>query len=138
MKNVAGYDVSRLMAGAFGTLGVLLDISIKVMPRPQHESTRVFALDRDAAHTNVVAWARTPLPLSATCHVDGVLHVRLSGTEKGVRAAAAKIGGEEMAHAGGVLGFAAGSDTPVLWQRDGVFALPCRPPRNIPPSKATG
>lgn len=99
MKNVAGYDVSRLMAGAFGTLGVLLDVSIKVLPRPQYESTRVFAIDRDAAHTNVMAWARTPLPLSATCHVDGVLHVRLSGTEKGVRAAAATIGGEELAHA---------------------------------------
>ena len=100
MKNVAGYDVSRLMAGAFGTLGVLLDISIKVMPRPQYESTRVFALDQDTAHANVIAWARTPLPLSATCHVDGVLSVRLSGTEKGVRAAATTLGGEELAHAG--------------------------------------
>jgi len=100
MKNVAGYDVSRLMAGAFGTLGVLLDISIKVMPRPQHESTRVFSFDRDTALANVIAWARSPLPLSATCHVDGVLHVRLSGTEKGVRAAAAQIGGDELSHAG--------------------------------------
>ena len=100
MKNVAGYDVSRLMAGAFGTLGVLLEISVKVMPRPQFESTRVFAIDRDTAHANVVAWARTPLPLSATCHADGVLHVRLSGTEKGVRAAATTIGGDELSHAG--------------------------------------
>jgi glycolate oxidase FAD binding subunit len=99
MKNVAGYDVSRLMAGAFGTLGVLLDISIKVLPRPQHESTRVFTMDRDAALANVVAWGRTPLPLSATCHADGVLHVRLSGTEKGVRAAATAIGGDEMPYA---------------------------------------
>jgi glycolate oxidase FAD binding subunit len=99
MKNVAGYDVSRLMTGAFGTLGVLLDISVKVMPRPQHESTRAFAVDRDTALANVVAWARSPLPLSATCHVDGVLHVRLSGTEKGVRAATGQIGGEELPYA---------------------------------------
>jgi glycolate oxidase FAD binding subunit len=99
MKNVAGYDVSRLMAGAFGTLGVLLDISVKVMPRPLHESTRAFALDRDTALANVVAWARSPLPLSATCHVDGVLHVRLSGTDKGVRAAAGRIGGEDLPYA---------------------------------------
>jgi glycolate oxidase FAD binding subunit len=98
MKNVAGYDVSRLMTGAFGTLGVLLDISVKVLPRPQHETTRAFAVDRDTALANVTAWARTPLPLSATCHVDGVLHVRLSGTEKGVRAAAAQIGGDELQH----------------------------------------
>ena len=99
MKNVAGYDVSRLMAGAFGTLGVLLDVSIKVMPRPQFESTRAFALDRDAAHASVVAWARSALPLSATCHAAGVLHVRLSGTEKGVRGAVAQLGGDEVSHA---------------------------------------
>ncbi len=99
MKNVAGYDVSRLMAGAFGTLGVLLDVSIKVLPRPQFESTRAFALDRNAAHANVVAWARSALPLSATCHADGMLHVRLSGTEKGVRGAVARIGGDEVSHA---------------------------------------
>ena len=114
MKNVAGYDVSRLMTGAFGTLGVLLDISVKVLPRPHHEATRVFAIDRDTALANVTAWARTPLPLSATCHVDGVLHVRLSGTEKGVRAAAAQIGGDEYAAWRGVLGFVARSDAPIL------------------------
>lgn len=96
MKNVAGYDVSRLMTGAFGTLGVLLEISLKVLPRPHHEMTRAFAVDRDTALANVTAWARTPLPLSATCYIDGVLHVRLSGTEKGVCAAAAQIGGEDL------------------------------------------
>jgi len=99
MKNVAGYDVSRLMAGAFGTLGALLDVSIKVMPRPLFEATRVFAIDRDTAHTMVVAWARSPLPMTATCHFGDALHVRLSGTEKGVRAAAAQIGGDEFPHA---------------------------------------
>ena len=99
MKNVAGYDVSRLMVGAFGTLGVLLDVSVKVLPLPLAESTRSFELDRDAALARVVAWARTPLPLSATCHVDGRLRVRLSGTEKGVRAAAALVGGDEVPYA---------------------------------------
>ena len=99
MKNVAGYDVSRLMAGAFGTLGVLLDISVKVLPLPQAESTRVFELDRDAALARVIGWARTPLPLSATCHANGQLHVRLSGSDKGVRAAAAQIGGEDLPYA---------------------------------------
>ena len=100
MKNVAGYDVSRLMTGAFGTLGALLDVSIKVMPRPLYESTRVFAMDRDKAHARVIAWARSPLPLTATCHFGDELHVRLSGTESGVRTAAAQIGGDELPHAG--------------------------------------
>ena len=99
MKNVAGFDVSRLMTGAFGTLGVLLDISVKVMPRPQFEATRRFVLERDAALHSIVAWARLPLPVSATCHVDGALHVRLSGTEQGVRGAVAKLGGQEVHHA---------------------------------------
>ena len=98
MKNVAGYDVSRLMVGALGTLGVLLDVSVKVMPQPQFETTHAFALDRAAAQTRVVEWARSTLPLSATCHVDGLLHVRLSGTEKGVRAAVAQLGGDEVVH----------------------------------------
>jgi len=96
MKNVAGFDVSRLVTGAFGTLGVLLDISVKVLPRPQFELTRAFECDRDAALARVVAWSRTPLPLSGTCHVDGVLYVRLSGSVAGVRAAAARLGGDSV------------------------------------------
>jgi len=99
MKNVAGYDVSRLMTGAFGTLGVLLDISVKVMPRPQFEWTLAFELDRDLALANVTAWARKPLPISATCHVDGTLYVRLSGTESGVHAAARQLGGADVSYA---------------------------------------
>lgn len=99
MKNVAGYDVSRLMTGAFGTLGVLLDISAKVMPRPQFEWTRAFELDRDQALANVTTWARTPLPLSATLQVERTLYVRLSGTEKGVRAAMRQIGGADVSYA---------------------------------------
>jgi glycolate oxidase FAD binding subunit len=99
MKNVAGYDVSRLMTGAFGTLGVLLDVSVKVMPRPQFEWTRAFEIDRDEALANVATWARTPLPLSATCHLDRTLYVRLSGTEKGVRAAMRQLGGADVSYA---------------------------------------
>jgi glycolate oxidase FAD binding subunit len=56
-------------------------------------------MDRATAHANVIAWARTALPLSATCHFESLLHVRLSGTERSVRAAATRIGGEEVAHA---------------------------------------
>ena len=96
MKNVAGYDVSRLMVGAMGTLGVLLEISLKVLPRPACELTTALAMDAGAAIDALNAWAGQPLPVSASCYDDGVLRVRLSGSESGVRSAREKIGGEEL------------------------------------------
>ena len=96
MKNVAGYDVSRLMVGALGTLGVLLDISLKVLPTPMLESTVVFEIDHTQALDLQNTWAAKPLPVSATCHAGGLLHVRLSGSEKGVLAAQRQLGGEQV------------------------------------------
>ncbi len=97
IKNVAGYDVSRLMAGAMGTLGVLLDLSFKVLPRPAAQATLAFELDEDAAIRQANRWAGQPLPLSATAWQAGVLRVRLSGAEAALRAARAKMGGDEIA-----------------------------------------
>ncbi|KPK61384.1 MAG: glycolate oxidase [Gammaproteobacteria bacterium SG8_31] len=94
MKNVAGYDVSRLMAGAMGTLGLLLEISLKILPAPETEQTRRFELDQDAALETMCALARRPLPLSASAWLDGAMMIRLSGSETGVKAAADEIGGE--------------------------------------------
>jgi glycolate oxidase FAD binding subunit len=94
MKNVAGYDVSRLQVGAFGTLGLLLSVSVKVLPRPATEQTRVFELDARVALAHCRAWARQPHPISATCHFDGRLRVRLSGAAPAVADAAAQLGGE--------------------------------------------
>ncbi|MCZ6620245.1 MAG: glycolate oxidase subunit GlcE [Gammaproteobacteria bacterium] len=94
MKNVAGYDVSRLQAGAFGTLGVLLSASIKILPKPVHELTCVIALEAEIALERLREWARLPLPITATCHVDGQLRVRLSGAESAVVWAAGHIGGD--------------------------------------------
>lgn len=99
MKNVAGYDVSRLMTGALGTLGVLLDISLKVQPRPQSERTLVLEKEASDALVWMSGVAARPVPVSALCHVGGHVYVRLSGSERGVRAAAQVIGGET--HAGG-------------------------------------
>ncbi|WP_372522674.1 glycolate oxidase subunit GlcE [Sulfuricaulis sp.] len=93
MKNVAGYDVSRLMVGALGTLGVLLEISLKVLPKPAKEVTLSFETPADKAIATMNAWAGRPLPLSAACHLDNTLYIRLSGTEPGVRAASTKLGG---------------------------------------------
>jgi glycolate oxidase FAD binding subunit len=95
MKNVAGYDLSRLMVGALGTLGVLLEVSLKVLPRPAEERTLVFELDAVAAAARLIAWGRRPLPLSATLFHAGRLHVRLCGSAQGVRAAREALGGEE-------------------------------------------
>ena len=94
MKNVAGYDVSRLMVGAFGTLGVLLDISLKVLPKPAHELTLAFEMPATKAITAMNAWAGQPLPLSGACHLGDTLYMRLSGSASGVHAAHARLGGE--------------------------------------------
>lgn len=96
MKNVAGYDVSRLMVGAMGTLGVLLEVSLKVLPRPATTVTLALATDADQAITTMNAWAAQPLPISATCHDGELLRVRLAGAEQGVTAARQKLGGEEV------------------------------------------
>ena len=95
IKNVAGYDVSRLMAGALGTLGVLTEISFKVLPRPASEVTLSYAMDEAAATRQANAWAGQPLPLSATAWLGGRLLVRLSGAPSAVAAARAKMGGDE-------------------------------------------
>jgi glycolate oxidase FAD binding subunit len=94
MKNVAGYDVSRLMAGSLGTLGVILEASIKVLPRPAAELTLALEADAEDAARHMLAWGRQPLPLSASLHHDGRLWLRLCGAEQGVAAARAAIGGE--------------------------------------------
>lgn len=99
IKNVAGYDVSRLMVGALGTLGVLLEISLKVLPRPAVERTLRFQLDEASALDFVNRWAGQPLPISATCHEDNSLSVRLSGCEVAVAAAQRRMGGEWLVEA---------------------------------------
>jgi glycolate oxidase FAD binding subunit len=96
IKNVAGYDVSRLMTGALGTLGVVTEISFKVLPRPPAETTLAFEMDSDAAIQQANRWAGQPLPLSATAWQDGVLRVRLSGAETAIGAAVKRLGGEEI------------------------------------------
>lgn len=100
IKNVAGYDVSRLMAGAMGTLGLILEVSLKVLPAPQAERTQRLTLAQSDALRIVNAWAARPLPVSAICHEDEALSVRLSGARSAIDAAAAQIGGEAVAEAG--------------------------------------
>ena len=94
MKNVAGYDVSRLMTGAYGTLGVLLEVSLKVLPRPAVVRTLAFDVTAAEAIERCNAWAAKPLPITGACHDAERLHVRLAGTTGGVAAATRALGGE--------------------------------------------
>ncbi|MBI5461080.1 MAG: glycolate oxidase subunit GlcE [Gammaproteobacteria bacterium] len=94
MKNVAGYDVSRLLCGAYGTLGVVLEISLKVLPRPASEITLALELDEGDACARMRDWQRAPLPLSGLCYAGNRLYVRLSGAEQAVGAARRRLGGE--------------------------------------------
>jgi glycolate oxidase FAD binding subunit len=99
MKNVAGYDVSRLLAGSLGTLGLIAEASVKVLPRPSCERTLRLEADESDALAKMNRWAGQPLPVSATAWHDGRLFVRLSGAEPAVHAAAHRIGGEPVADA---------------------------------------
>jgi len=96
MKNVAGFDVARLMTGALGTLGVIAEVSLKCLPLPKVEVTRILDCAADESIRLTTGWSGKPLPVSATCHHAGRLAVRLSGAAPAVDAALAKIGGEPM------------------------------------------
>ena len=97
MKNVAGYDVSRLLAGSLGTLGLILEVSLKVLPLPLREATLRLDCAEIAALRLLNEWAGKPLPISASCWHDGVLSVRLSGAEAAVSAALQSLGGAVLA-----------------------------------------
>jgi glycolate oxidase FAD binding subunit len=96
MKNVAGYDLSRLLTGSHGTLAVLLDIHLKVLPRPELDLTLLQPCTGAEAIERCNRWAAQPLPLSGACHFDHQLLIRLSGYARGVEAAARTLGGEPL------------------------------------------
>ena len=97
MKNVAGYDLSRLLAGSLGVLGLILEVSLKVLPRPAAERTLRLEMPEERALAALQRWAARPLPISASAWRDGQLFLRLSGAASAVRAAAEGIGGESAA-----------------------------------------
>jgi glycolate oxidase FAD binding subunit len=96
MKNVAGYDISRMLTGSLGTLAVLLEIHLKVLPRPAREITQYFACSAADAIRRCCEWSAQAVPVSAACYHDGQLMLRLSGTERGVSAALRQLGGETL------------------------------------------
>ena len=92
MKNVAGYDVSRLVVGSLGTLGVVLSASVRVLPAPAAEETVCTRCSAGEADARVRAWARRPLPITGTCFVGGTLSIRLSGGPAAIAQAKVEIG----------------------------------------------
>ena len=107
MKNVAGYDVSRLMVGAMGTLGLLTEASLKVLPIAPLEATLKFEMAQAQALNQLNTWGGQPLPLNASCWVKedlkesgkGTLYLRLRGAVAAVESACAKLGGERLPQA---------------------------------------
>ncbi len=94
MKNVAGYDLSRLMAGALGTLGVLLEVSLKVLPRPAEEHTLVREASAEHAIDLFAELQRRPFSLTGAAHADGKLFLRLAAAKSSAERLAAEIGAE--------------------------------------------
>ena len=94
MKNVAGYDVSRLLAGSMGTLGVICEVSLKVLPIAPATATLRFELDQAAALQQLQRWGCQPLPINASAWWSGMLVVRLRGALAAVNAAITSLGGE--------------------------------------------
>ncbi len=97
MKNVAGYDVARLLAGSMGVLGVICEVSLKVLPLPPATATLRFELDQTQALNQVNRWGGQPLPLSASAWWDGMLVLRLSGAQAAVASAVKQLDGEVVA-----------------------------------------
>jgi len=95
MKNVAGYDVSRLQCGAMGTLGIILDVSLKVLPAPEMEMTLTRETNEITAFEVMNRIAGKPLPLSAAAFDGNMLYMRLSGSEEAIKSAHQQIGGDE-------------------------------------------
>ncbi|WP_278937638.1 glycolate oxidase subunit GlcE [Pseudomonas helleri] len=94
MKNVAGYDLSRLMAASYGALGVITEVSLKVLPKPRQALSISLEIDPDRALQRLAQWGQEPLPISAACHDGQRLHLRLEGGEGSVAAAHDRLGGE--------------------------------------------
>ena len=121
MKNVAGYDVSRLIAGSMGTLGVIAEVTLKVLPIPVAEQTLCFEFNESEAIARLNQWGAQPLPISASFWHDGKLWLRLSGAKAAVDAACAKLGGSTTVNAQKHWNFVREQthpafDTSILWR----------------------
>ncbi len=102
MKNVAGYDAARLQVGAFGTMGVLLETSMKVLPLPEATETLVHELDTELNNAPLIKLMRQAVPLTAAAVVGNKQYIRLSGSQAAVDAAKKQLGGDVLSGEQGV------------------------------------
>lgn len=129
MKNVAGYDVSRVLAGSLGTLGVIAEVSLKVLPVAPAEATLEFACSQADALRLLNEWGGRPLPLNASCWFEyggaGALYLRLRGAVAAVEAACTHLGGERKDNARAAADWQALRDQQLPWfdGSDGTDAL---------------
>ena len=134
MKNVAGYDVSRLMVGAHGTLGMLLEISLKVLPRPAASITVTRVCSAAGAISSMSALLGKPLPVDGACFHGEQLYIRISGSAQAVQEARSKIAGDVLPDADAFWHALREHQLP-FFKRNGalyrVMVKPATPPLNI-------
>ena len=122
MKNVAGYDVSRLMVGAMGTLGLLTEVSLKVLPIAPLEATLKFEMPQAQALMQLNTWGGQPLPLNASCWLEeggvGTLYLRLRGAAAAVESACKKLGGEQLPNAQAAADWQLARDQQLPWFKE--------------------
>ena len=94
MKNVAGYDVSRLMCGALGTLGVLMSVTLRLLPKPTSEQTITLTMDSSSAIQKMNQWANSAMPITATFYDGSQLYIRISGSTSTIDVCSKELGGE--------------------------------------------
>jgi glycolate oxidase FAD binding subunit len=91
MKNVAGFDISRVLCGSLGILGLITEVSLRVLPAPRAQQTFRFRMGAQQAINSFNQWCAEALPVSATAWLDGEAWVRLSGSTPAVRAAEERL-----------------------------------------------
>jgi glycolate oxidase FAD binding subunit len=96
MKNVAGFDVSRLLTGSFGTFGAITEVAFKCLPLPKAQETRVFEMNSAQAIDAMNRWYAEADPITATTWVNGKLYVRFAGAQPAVATAVKKRGGDAL------------------------------------------
>jgi glycolate oxidase FAD binding subunit len=137
MKNVAGYDLARLLAGSLGVLGVLLEVSLKVLPRPPGEHTLALELDEAAALDRLSDLSRGALPLSAGAWSDGRLYLRFDGSEATLDDVARRVGGEVVTASTGFWASLREQTHPFFANADALWRCtvpPLAPPLSVGPA----
>ena len=134
MKNVAGYDVSRLMVGAHGTLGIMLELSLKVLPRPSASITITRVCNAAGAVSSMSALLGKPLPVDGACFHGEQLYIRISGSAQAVREARSKIAGDVVPDADAFWHALREHQLPFFKRNSALYRVmvkPATPPLNI-------